>query len=49
MKDVVHEQERRNPTTGFKETVWSHDRFVEGWRFTGRKHENKEKTWTTQE
>jgi len=31
----VYEQKRKDKD-GFTETIWSFDRFVKGWRFTGR-------------
>jgi len=34
---MLYEQTRLNPRTGFRETIWSHDRFVYGWRWTGRR------------
>lgn len=37
MHDItLYEQTREDPRTGFRETIWSHDRFVQGWRRTGR-------------
>ena len=34
--DTLYEQTRKNPRTGFRETIWSHDKHVAGWRRTGR-------------
>jgi hypothetical protein len=32
----VYEQTRKDPRTGLTSTIWSHDKRVVGWKWTGR-------------
>jgi len=32
----TYQQKRKNPKTGFSEAMWSRDKHVSGWKFTGK-------------
>ena len=34
-KEIVYQQTRENPKTGFNDMVWSYEKNVSGWKFTG--------------